>query len=369
MREILTHDPPPLQTRIPTHEPPPLHSRRYRRMNLRPLLKRLTVRNVVIFRALQLGDMLCAVPALRALRAALPCAQITLVGLPWAQQFADRFSSYIDGFIAFPGHAALPEQPVQRDQLIGFYQSMHAQEFSLALQMHGDGRVTNGIVKGFRARANAGFAASEATECDRLSYFPYPDRGAEPLRLLNLVSLLGAPPAGAQLEFPLLPADWDELNGTGLAVGLVPGSYMCIHPGASVRDKCWPPARFAQVADQLAFEFGLSTVITGSGKEAELAGEVAARMRSPAINAAAPISIGAMAALMSGARLLICNDTGVSHIAAGLRLKSVVVFSKADIHRWAPLDRRMHRSVWDPNGDHADEVVKQARLLLAGVPY
>lgn len=338
-------------------------------MNIRPLLKRLTVRSVVVFRALQLGDMLCAVPALRALRAALPCARITLVGLPWAQQFADRFPTYINSFSAFPGHIALPEQTVRRDQLIGFYQSMHAQEFSLALQMHGDGSVTNGIVRSFRARANAGFAASDAPECDGLCYFPYPEGGAEPLRLLNLMAMLGAPPAGAQLEFPLLAADWDELNGTGMAVGLVPGSYMCIHPGASVRDKCWPPARFAQVADQLAFEFGLTTVITGSGKEAELASEVAALMKSPAINAAAPISIGAMAALMSGARLLICNDTGVSHIAAGLRLKSVVVFSKAEIRRWAPLDQRLHRSIWDPRGEHADEVVKQARLLLAGVAF
>jgi ADP-heptose:LPS heptosyltransferase len=330
-----------------------------------PLLQRIEVDTVAVFRALQLGDMLCAVPALRALRAALPGARIALIGLPSAQQFAERFRKYIDVFFAFPGHAAFPEQPVQEDRLAGFYASMQSQGFTLSLQMHGSGEVSNDIARRFRARASAGYAPPGTAVCDQLCYFPYPDGGAEPLRLLKLVALLGAQPMGAQLEFPLTEQDWAELKRSGVGAGLVPGSYACIHPGASKRDKCWPAQCFAEVADRLALEFGLAIVLTGSATETDLANAVAGHMKTPAINAAAPISIGAMAALMSGARLLVCNDTGVSHIAAGLRLKSVVIFSKADIGRWAPLDQRLHRCLWDPDGDHAGAVLAQARHLLA----
>lgn len=323
---------------------------------------------LAIFRALQLGDMLCAVPALRALRAALPHTRIALIGLPWAEQFAARFARYIDEFIAFPGHDAFPEQPVKQDLLADFYAAMRARRVGLALQMHGSGEHSNNVTRAFGARAIAGYCDnnSDNNSDERQQFYPYPDGGAEPTRLLSLVALLGATAADAGLEFPITDADERELAASGLGAGLTPGGYVCVHPGARIRDKCWHPARFAQVADQIATEFGVRIVLTGSANEAPLTAAVAGWMHTEALDAAAPISIGAMAALMSRSRLLISNDTGVSHIAAGLKLNSVVIFSKADIRRWAPLDKQRHRCLWDPDGERVPEVLSHARALLSG---
>ncbi|MES2901974.1 MAG: glycosyltransferase family 9 protein [Pseudomonadota bacterium] len=318
--------------------------------------------NVVVFRALHLGDMLCAVPALRALRAALPASRITLVSLPWAEQFASRFPVYIDEFIAFPGDPALPEQAVRQHELADFHASVRARHFDIAVQLHGSGPQSNDVVSAFGAQAVAGFGTGTAQ--DNEFFLPYPDSGAEPLRLLALVRQLGAPDCGEHLEFPISDSDERELGSSGLGAEAMTDKYICIHPGARVRDKCWAPERFAQVADTLAAESGLQIVLTGSSAEAPLTAAVAAHMRSDAIDAAGPISIGAMAALMSRARLLISNDTGVSHIAAGLGLPSVVIFSKADIRRWAPLNERRHRSLWDPEGARVHEVLAHARSLL-----
>ena len=58
-----------------------------------------------------LGDLLVHRAWLRALRSALPDAEIELIGLPAAQRFVDRFGRYVDRLIEFPGFPGIPEWP------------------------------------------------------------------------------------------------------------------------------------------------------------------------------------------------------------------------------------------------------------------
>ncbi|HET9643746.1 MAG TPA: hypothetical protein VFP68_10420, partial [Burkholderiaceae bacterium] len=78
-----------------------------------------------VFRALVLGDMLCALPALKALRAAHPEAQLTLIGLPWAAELVARLP-FIDRFIPFPDFPGLPEQPPDLVALPEFFDKTRA---------------------------------------------------------------------------------------------------------------------------------------------------------------------------------------------------------------------------------------------------
>src|SRR5690606_23777537 len=161
-------------------------------------------------------------------------------------------------------------------------------------QLHGSGGISNGITASFGARLNAGYAAAQGLQ-PRAGFhaLPYPDYGPEALRLLDLVTQLGADALGTELEFPLTPEDHAELERCDFAAGLEAGRYFCIHPGARLRDKCWSPQRFAEVADTLARETGLAVVLTGSHKETDLTRAVAEHMQTPAIDSAGPISIGA----------------------------------------------------------------------------
>src|SRR3982750_1611516 len=114
-----------------------------------------SLRRVVVLRALQLGDMLCAVPALRALRRALPQATISLIGLPWAATFAARFSSYIDEFIEFPGFPGLPERAFNAARTARFFAEARRNPFDLAVQLHGSGSYVNEFISLLSTRRSA----------------------------------------------------------------------------------------------------------------------------------------------------------------------------------------------------------------------
>lgn len=303
------------------------------------------VAKVAVFRALKLGDLLCAVPALRAVRAALPRAEVTLIGLPWAAEFADRFSAYIDRFLPFPGWPGLPERPVDVPAVPRFLAAVQAERFDLAVQLHGSGPVVNPLLELFGARRTAGFHRPGDPCPDPCTYCPWPDRGLETERLLALTDHLGFPRRGEHLEFPLTPADEAAVAGFDLP----PGGYAVVHPGASMPERRWPAERFAAVTDTLA-GCGLQVVVTGTAGEAPLAAELAARARCEVLDLTGRTDLGATAALLRDARVLVCNDTGVSHVAAGVRCPSVVVSTGDNPARWAPADRRRHRVLCNPAG-------------------
>ena len=296
--------------------------------------------SIAVFRALVLGDLLCAVPALRALRNAYPRARITLVGLPWASAFVDRYSALVDELMVFPGAVGFPEQRETDEGLPAFHRQARERRFDLAVQMHGSGGPANDIVESMGARRCVGFRqpGERPREGD---YIDWPDTLAEPLRYLALVRALGIPADDASLSFPLREEDHDEAARLLRAFALDPATAVVVHPGAQWASRRWPLDRFAQVADAVS-DMGMKVILTGSAAEATLADAVRQRMRHPAVSLAGRTSLGVLAALIARVPLVIANDTGVSHVAAAVRTPSVIVASGSDTRRWAPLDRARH---------------------------
>jgi len=294
---------------------------------------------IAVLRALQLGDLLCAVPAFRALDAAYPQAHITLIGLPWARAFAARFRRYIDDFLEFPGFPGMPERAV--GDLPAFFRIARQSKFDLALQMHGSGGFTNPLTVLMGARHNAGFHLPGGYRPDPERFVEWRDGEHEVQRYLRLLAHLGVPAKGSQLEFPLDASDWREFG----SFGLNDRSYAVVHPGSQLPSRRWPAERFAEVADALATD-GLRIVLTGTRLESFLIGKVKRAMREPAMDLSGRTTLGGLAALIARARILVCNDTGVSHIAAAMRTPSVVIACGSDPRRWAPLNGDLHRVLY-----------------------
>jgi len=332
-------------------------------VSLNNLFKGKDYKSIAVFRALQLGDMLCIVPALRALRSAYPEAQITLISLPWAKQFVERFDYLLDDFIEFPGFPGFPERAPQIDLIPQFLTEVHWLEFELALQMQGSGGIANSLVELFGADTSAGFYLPGEYCPDPERYLVYPANEPEVWRHLRLMEHLGLPLQGDELEFPLYAQDWEAYNCLKASYGLQADGFVCLHPGARSESRRWPLTRFAEVGDALA-KRGLQVVLTGTAEEAHLTAEVAAAMSAPSVDLSGQTQLGSLGALLSEARLLVSNDTGVYHLASALLTPSVVLFSASDPNRWAPLDQRLHRAVAWATAAIPDVVLAEADDLL-----
>jgi ADP-heptose:LPS heptosyltransferase len=322
---------------------------------------------IVIMRALPgLGDFLCVLPAWRALRRALPAAEISLIGLESTRALATRFHAYLDDFIPFYGFPGIVEQPFVAASFPAFLREMQERRFDLALQMHGNGSISNLFTLLLGAQRTAGFYLPPNYCPDEEHFLPYPEQLPEVRRHLALLSFLGIDHADDALEFPLQDEDRKAYAVLVQRHKLVPGQYVCLHPGARASARRWPPAHFAVVARWLLAQ-GWHVVLTGTAEEAALAWEIAAQLPGAVTNLSGQTTLGSMALLLQHARLLVCNDTGVSHLAAAMKTPSIVIFTHSPPERWAPLNRVLHRPVGAGEGisPPPGAILAVARELLA----
>lgn len=304
---------------------------------------------IAVFRALQLGDLLVCIPAIRALRKSYPNASITIIGLPWQKILLERFPQYFDEFISFPGWPGLPEQSFDATSILTFLKTMQEKKYDLLLQMQGDGSIVNEMIMLCGARQCGGFYSSLSFKPNTELFVEYPNYGNEIYRMIKLMKFYGIKIDGDELEFPLYESDYQEVDN--LQIGLEQNRYVCIHPGANDPERRWPVENFVQVGD-LCARLGYKVVLTGVINESYLTKKIAHLMKYPSIDLAGKTTLGGLAALIKKAKMLICNNTGVCHVSAALKIQSTIILLKADKERWSPLNLHLHQTIdWKTHQD------------------
>lgn len=305
---------------------------------------------IAVFRALYLGDLLLAVPALRALREQFPRAEITLIGLPWAAAFARRFRRYIDRFVEFAGYPGISELPICEERIAPFLAEQRAYGYDLVVQMHGSGQTSNAFVLALGGRATAGYTIGSSSSVSRALTWSasYPIDRPEVWRNLGLAAMLGCKHLDPALEFPLCTADQAEAMALLPDLAHAQRPLIGFHPGASRPARRWPAASFAALADELAHDLNATIVFTGGPGEKSVVRETVDKMTTGALNLAGKTNLGGLAAIMSRLDLFISNDTGPAHLADALDIASITIFGPSEPRRWAALDRAKHPILHQP---------------------
>jgi ADP-heptose:LPS heptosyltransferase len=271
----------------------------------------------VVLRPLGLGDLLTGVPAIRAIRAAVPEHRLVLATTPSLRPLAELVDAVDE---------VLPAGELQPLDWTG-------PPPDLAVDLHGKGPASHEIVAAL-----------------------------DPARLL----CFGGPGYPGPVWYPdeHEVARWCRLVAEGLGVDADPDALdlavprveppvagaTVVHPGAAYPGRRWPPDRFAAVARALA-DAGHDVRITGGPAEVDLACAVAAGAGLPddAVLAGRTSSLE-LAAVVAGARLVVCGDTGVAHLATAYRRPSVVLFGPVSPALWGPPPRSQHVVLWHGDG-------------------
>jgi heptosyltransferase-2 len=116
---------------------------------------------------------------------------------------------------------------------------------------------------------------------------------------------------------------------------------VAIGAGASYGSaKCWPPSRFAEVANRLQSELDAEVILFGTAAEASVSAAISAEMRRPPVDLTGKTAIADLPALLSQCHLFIGNDSGAMHVAAAVGLPVVAVFGPTDPFGTAPVTPR-----------------------------
>jgi len=266
-----------------------------------------------------IGDAVMSLPALRALRATYPKAQITLLAKPWVKQLYEAERS-IDAVIELDPKANWKQARALRTEKIDLA-ILFPNSFDSALQVF----LTGATRRIGYARDARSFLLTDAIPIPKSGDIPKHERFYY-LELLRRSGLINELPTASEIHLDGAEAAAQrgrrvfEARGVKLPV-------IGVSPGAAYGSaKRWLPERFAEAAARLAE--GGSIAIFGSAAERSMCAQVADACAGH--NFAGTTTLREFIDLTAACQLFLTNDSGAMHIAAGLGVPSLTVFGPTD---------------------------------------
>ncbi|MGH9744163.1 MAG: lipopolysaccharide heptosyltransferase II [Candidatus Acidiferrum sp.] len=279
------------------------------------------------------GDAIMALPALRVVRSRFSDAQITILA-----------RSYV---AAIYKHQKVCDNMMLVDDKGDLVSELRVQKFDAALLLQNS--------------FHAAWLAWRAGIPQRIGYardgrgllltksLPAPKSGEIPLHeqyyyleLLRRAGWLDALPEETFIKLEVHEQDRRRAEEFLLSAGSNPTHLrIAIGAGASYGSaKCWPPDRFAGLANHLQADPKVEIILFGTSAEAPVSSAIAAGMQRPPIDLTGKTSIADLSALLSQCQLFVGNDSGAMHVASGVGLPVVAVFGPTDPFGTAPVTPR-----------------------------
>jgi heptosyltransferase-1 len=318
--------------------------------------------NILIVRLGALGDVVHAIPAAAALRAALPDARID-----WLVESKHRamveLVTVIDRVLTLEGRTI--------GGWIDAVRRLHQAPYDVALDFQGLMKSAV-FARASGARRVIGFSLWHLREKAARSLYSETDQAREATeheehviqKNLHLLGVLGI--ETSRIEFPIGRIDSHALRDVQQAMDARP--FAMINPGGAWPNKRWPPDRFGEVAAFLREVRGMRSIVLWGPGEQPLAQSVV-DASSGAARLAPATDVGDLVALSRAAALMVSGDTGPLHIAAAVGTPAVAVYGPTNPHRngpWDPDDVVVSR--FESCDCHYQRTCRRSDWCLDGIP-
>ena len=289
----------------------------------------------------QLGDMLLSVPAFRGLRKRFSGAEISLVASPVSYSVVKN-NPYLDEVILYDKR----NFRLNPFTLVGFLAGLRRRNYDLAIVLNTVSfSLTSMIIALFSGARIVAGCTSEPFGCDysrRFYSLELPLPSAEELEGMhegahNLYPLRAIGVEESDLASIIVP-DGGEARAADRFIRAAVGEgepFVVIHPGAGKKRNRWPAERFAEISLRLLDRYHIKTIAVAGPMDSEPMGLFLRSVGNCPTLVSNP-SIDFLAALMRRALLVLCNDTGVLHIAGAVGARCIAIFGPTEASRWKP---------------------------------
>ncbi len=325
---------------------------------------------ILIIKPSALGDIALTLPVLASLRASFPDAHITWFIRPEFAPLLENIPGLDDVIIFQRKHLGKWWcNPRQFSALMRLFGELRKGRFDLVLDLQGLFRTAFfAWLTGSKRR----FGMKTAREFATLFYTDKIDLDADSVHVIDyhrkILAAAGAQTVINDANLFATTQDTERVRQLLQDRNVDLGNYVVLVTGSAHAAKCWPVEKFAALADRISERFGVDIVAAGVTAEKTTIARLVELAGAPVVDLAGQTDIGALIALLAGARLVVSNDTGPAHITCVLDVPVIIIFGPSNPLRIRPYAKPHAVAAVDPDARGTAIDSTDARYRIDAVP-
>ncbi len=295
------------------------------------------IRKVLLIRRNGIGDMICALPLIRNIRAAWPHVQLDILASEKNACVLDQPGLVNHIFLYHRGRGLFRNHYLNLPRLV---RPIREQNYDLVIAIKGGFSSLLAVVAhATQIPWRLGYVPSRGHPldfCFNLKIELPREREHQVESCLRFLEPLGIPKTSCDLSLKLLPEHEQYADQVLGQTSLVKGGFVLLNASSGRHESQWLAGSIAQTAVELERRFGLPMLLCGLPSDRELLREAQHQAPSHIRGTIESPGIHHFAALVSRSRFLMCGDGGAMHVAAAMKTPTFVLFSATDPAIWRP---------------------------------